>query len=148
MRHKSILTASSANLTPLIALLGAVIGALSAYHGLANLQPEQIVSVVTSLLFVSLSLLGFTVTSLSILVAIAGRTMGEKMRETGHFRILVDDAISAVRFLFAALVLGIVTLFAGSLIFYPIIALTGFLSASLVYLAAAGGNFFQVLRHL
>lgn len=147
MRHNSISTATSANIIPLIALAAAVVGAFAAYHGLAH-NPEQLRFAITSLLFSSLSLLGFTVTSLSILVAIAGREMGQKMRQTGHFKVLVDDAVAAARFLFAALVLGIAALFAGPLMLYLTIALAAALFPGLVYLAASGGNFFQVLRHL
>lgn len=149
MQQPSTLTGTLDKACPIIALLAAVGGTILAAHAFTHATNADMAAVISRLLLTSVSFLGFTITGLSILVAVPGREFGQKLRKSGHFDVLVTDAAYAIRFFFGAVICGLVSLLGVHLMaFIAACAMTALLAAALVYAATAGNHFIQVLRHI
>lgn len=95
------------------------------------------------------TLLGFLITSMSLITALMDKKLVINMLKTGHYRRLIADTILTCTFLLTLIVVCLICLISQSYMikcaFYAIIF---FLSISILYLVEAGRRFSMVVLNI
>ncbi len=90
------------------------------------------------------TLLGFTITGLSILVAFSHADIINELKKTGHFKNLSENIYLTGFGFFASMIAGLISIFTTNYLWW-LFTLTAFIF-SLVCLFNAGRKFYQVIK--
>ncbi|SFF36678.1 hypothetical protein SAMN05216563_12910 [Phytobacter palmae] len=95
------------------------------------------------------TLLGFLITSMSLITALMDKKLVINMIKTGHYKCLISDTILTCTFLLALIVSCVVCLISqASMIIYTFHVIIFFLCISILYLIEAGKRFSIVVLNI
>lgn len=130
---------------PLLRLILALGLALFFYHK-AMPDAEQIRVACSVMASVSVTLLGFLITAVAIISALAQETLILNMKKTGHYLVLMREVFLTCRLLLLTLVACLITLILPDNLSAISMAFVFFsLFLSLFYTLSAGHKFFNVI---
>ena len=126
---------------------GSLLLAWSAWGRVAGWSATESQSVAGVIATLSITLFGFMLAALSILVAVRHRPLLETMAKTGHYMVLVQTIFISSAFLFASGAFSLLCIFIGAS--EPVwIAIVFTLSVGLSEVLVAGYRFYRTMEFL
>lgn len=112
----------------------------------AQIKPETAISASGVIVGLAGTLLGFLITSISLLTALIDKKLIANMIKTSHYSRLISDTVLTCLFLIIVIIISIVTLLShGKLVFCFFSSALFFTCLSFLYLIEAGRRFSVIL---
>jgi hypothetical protein len=114
-----------------------------------EIKPEALVNASGVITGLSGTLLGFLITSMSLITALMDKKLVINMIKTGHYKTLVGDTILTCVFLLLSIIASLITLLSKqSLVVTTFCVVCFFTTISILYLIESGRRFSTIILHI
>lgn len=110
---------------------------------------NSLTNLYTLIASISVTLLGFVLTALSILVAVPDKRLISSMKESGHYAELTNELFWTAVFMFAALLVSVINLFFPVVYqLYALLVLSFIFILALLLFSSSGYKFYLVMEFI
>lgn len=114
-----------------------------------DIKPEALINASGVITGLSGTLLGFLITSMSLITALMDKKLVINMVKTGHYKTLVSDTILTCIFLLFSILSSLITLLSKDKLVICMFALVCFFTViSILYLIESGRRFSIIILHI